>query len=83
MLNQFDEGTRLHLDVREMLQRELGERLAPFVLHRTSAVSEALAEGMTVVDYAPGSQVAGDYEALAEWVRALSAPRDHAYRGVR
>lgn len=83
VLNLFDEGSRLHLDVREMLRSQLGERLLPIVLHRTPAVSEALAEGMTVVDYAPGSPVARDYETLAEWIRILAAPAEHVYRAVR
>jgi hypothetical protein len=58
LLNQFDASSPLHLDVREMLQQQLGDRLLPFVLRRSSAVSEALAEGMTVIDYAPDSPVA-------------------------
>ena len=53
MLNQFDASLPLHLDVREVLRRQLGDRLLPFVVRRAPAVSEALAEGMTVVDYAP------------------------------
>jgi cellulose synthase operon protein YhjQ len=83
VLNQFDEGRQLHRDVRAMLQSQLGERLVPVILHRAPAVSEALAEGMTVADYAPGSQIAKDYETLAEWTRAQFRPADHAYRGMR
>jgi hypothetical protein len=37
-------------------------------------MSEALAEGMTVVDYAPGSPLAEDFNTLAGWVKSLSAP---------
>ena len=55
VLNQFDASLPLHLDVREVLRRQLGDRLLPFVIRRAPAVSEALAEGMTVVDYAPES----------------------------
>ena len=46
-------------------------------------VSEALAEGMTVMDYAPNSTVAEDYGSLAGWVKSLSAPASTGYRGVR
>ncbi len=53
VLNQFDASLPLHLDVREVLRSQLGDRLLPFVVRRAPAVSEALAEGMTVVDYAP------------------------------
>jgi cellulose synthase operon protein YhjQ len=74
LLNQFDASSPLHLDVRSILQQQLGDRLLPFVLRRSPAVSEALAEGMTVIDYAPGSEVAEDYRNLAAWLRSFIAP---------
>jgi cellulose synthase operon protein YhjQ len=83
VLNQFDPSLPLHLDVREVLREQLGERLLPFSLRRTPAVSEALAEGMTVVDYAPNSTVAEDFAALAGWVKNLAAPATLGFRGVR
>lgn len=83
VLNQFDPSLPLHLDVREVLREQLGDRLLPFVLRRTAAVSEALAEGMTVVDYAPNSPAAEDFESLAGWVESLAAPASNGYRGVR
>lgn len=83
VLNQFDPSLPLHLDVREVLREQLGERLLPFSLRRTPAVSEALAEGMTVVDYAPNSTVAEDFGALAGWVKSLAAPASLGFRGVR
>jgi cellulose synthase operon protein YhjQ len=83
VLNQFDPSLPLHLDVREVLREQLGDRLMPFTLRRTPAVSEALAEGMTVVDYAPNSAVTEDYASLAGWVKSLSAPASSSFRGVR
>jgi cellulose synthase operon protein YhjQ len=83
VLNQFDASLPLHLDVREVLREQLGERLLPFALRRTPAISEALAEGMTVMDYAPGSALAEDFVALAGWIKGLSAPATTSYRGVR
>ncbi len=83
VLNQFDPSLPLHLDVREVLREQLGDRLLPFALRRTPAVSEALAEGMTVVDYAPNSTVAEDFASLAGWVKSLAAPASSGYRGVR
>ena len=83
VLNQFDPSLPLHLDVREVLREQLGDRLLPFALRRAAAVSEALAEGMTVVDYAPGSTVAEDYGSLAGWVKSVAAPATHGFRGVR
>jgi cellulose biosynthesis protein BcsQ len=83
LLNQFDPSLPLHRDVREVLREQVGERLLPFALCRNPAVSEALAEGMTVVDYAPNSNVAEDYGNLAGWVKRLAPPATHGFRGVR
>jgi len=83
VLNQFDYNLPLHLDVREILRDQIGDRLLPFALRSSPAVSEALAEGMTVIDYAPTATVAEDYAHLAEWVRSLSGPATQSYRGVR
>jgi cellulose synthase operon protein YhjQ len=83
VLNQFDPSLPLHLDVREVLREQLGDRLLPFALRRTPAVSEALAEGMTVMDYAPNSTAAEDFGSLAGWVKGLAAPASNGYRGVR
>jgi cellulose synthase operon protein YhjQ len=83
LLNQFDASSPLHLDVRETLQQQLGDRLLPLVMRRSSAVSEALAEGTTVIDYAPGSAIAEDYMHLAGWLRSLVAPAVEEHPGVR
>jgi len=83
VLNQFDPSLPLHLDVREVLREQLGDRLLPFVLRRAPVVSEALAEGMTVMDYAPNSTVTEDFSSLAGWVKSLAAPASTGFRGVR
>jgi cellulose synthase operon protein YhjQ len=83
VLNQFDTSLPLHLDVREVLRRQLGERLLPFVIRRAPAVSEALAEGMTVIDYAPDAAVADDYSNVATWLRTVAAPATAGFRNVR
>ena len=83
VLNQFDASLPLHLDVREVLRRQLGERLLPYVVRRSQAVSEALAEGMTVVDYQPEGLVAEDYLNIAKWLRSVSAPVTSDPRTVR
>ena len=83
VLNQFDPSLPLHLDIREVLREQLGDRLLPFVIRHAPAVSEALAEGMTVMDYAPNSTVAEDFGSLAGWVKSQSAPASSTYRGVR
>jgi cellulose synthase operon protein YhjQ len=83
VLNQFDSSLALHLDVREVFRRQLGERLLPFVIRRSPAVSEALAEGMTVVDYAPDAPVSQDYLDIASWLRSVSPPASASFRNVR
>jgi cellulose synthase operon protein YhjQ len=82
LLNHFDESLPLHADVRETLRQKLGSRLLPFVIHRSPNVSEALAEGMTVMDYAPDSAAAEDYLLLAGWLRSVSAGAS-GLRGAR
>ena len=83
VLNNFDPSLPLHLDVREVLREQLGDRLLAFALRRTPALSEALAEGMTVMDYSPNSAVTEDFASLAGWVKSLSAPAATGFRGVR
>ena len=83
VINQFDASLPLHLDVREVLRRQLGDRLLPIAIRRAPAVSEALAEGMTVVDYAPESGVAEDYMNIAGWLRSTAAPASQALRNGR
>lgn len=82
VLNQFDATRPLHMDVQRSLAQQLGERLLGFTLRWSPELSEALAEGMTVVDYAPQSAVTGDYDHLAEWVKKQSAPAAR-FGGVR
>jgi cellulose synthase operon protein YhjQ len=83
VLNEFDASVPLHLDVREVMRRQLGDRLLPFVIRRAPAVSEALAEGMTVMDYAPDQAVAGDYMNLASWLRTQSMPAVAGQKNAR
>jgi cellulose synthase operon protein YhjQ len=83
ILNRFDASLPLHRDLREVLRQRLGDRLLPFTLRRTASLSEALAEGMTVVDYSPGALIVEDYAALSSWLRNLSAPAGSVFRGHR
>ena len=83
LLNQFDASLPLHLDIREVLRRQLGDRLLPFVIRRAPAVGEALAEGMTIIDYASDAPVAEDYLNAATWLRTVAAPATAGFRNVR
>jgi cellulose synthase operon protein YhjQ len=72
LLNQFEPASALHAEIRASLEARLGGRLLPSVLRRSRLVGEALAEGVTVIDYAPGSVIVRDFLELATWVRALA-----------
>ena len=83
VLNHFDASLPLHLDVREVLKRQLGDRLLPFVIRRSAGVSEALAEGMTVVDYTPEAGISEDYMKIAGWIRGIAPASIHSIRTTR
>jgi cellulose synthase operon protein YhjQ len=87
VLNRFDAGLPLHLDIREVLRRELDERLLAVAVRRSAVVGEALAQGTTVLDYAPDSPVARDYAEVARWLQAAAPASANAIadlpRGVR
>jgi cellulose synthase operon protein YhjQ len=72
VLDKFDATLPLHLDVREVFRRKLGDRLLPFAIRNSPAVSEALAEGITVVDYAPGSPVLQNFLDVVSWLKRVS-----------
>lgn len=82
VLNRLDVGLPLHLDIREVLRRELGERLLTPMVRRSAAVGEALAAGTTVLDYAPDSPVTRDYAEVASWLRSVSAASPEAIAGA-
>jgi cellulose synthase operon protein YhjQ len=83
LLNQFDASLALHIDVREVLRRQIGDRLLRVAIRRSPAVSEALAEGMTVLDYAPDALVSQDYRDLAIWLRSVDPIARAGARSMR
>ena len=72
VLNKFDSSLALHRDVKASLENLLGDRLLPTTLRRSDAVAEALADGMTVIDYCPEAGIAQDFMQLADWVREFN-----------
>jgi cellulose biosynthesis protein BcsQ len=68
ILNKYDASLALHRDVKASLEAQLGDRLLPITLRRSDAVAEALADGMTVIDYCPDSGIAQDFLRLADWL---------------
>ena len=83
ILNQFDSSLALHLDVREVMRQQLHDRLLPFVIRRAPAVPESLAEGMTVMDYAPEAAISEDFRNLANWLKSRSAPAPSGQKTAR
>jgi len=75
LINKFDPASPFHAEVRQNLRLQLGGRLLPFCIRRSDAVAEALAAGMTVLDYAPNSAPAEDFLQLAEWAREAGSAR--------
>ncbi|HWB32058.1 MAG TPA: cellulose synthase operon protein YhjQ/BcsQ [Acidobacteriaceae bacterium] len=82
VLNRFDSGLPLHLDVRELFRSRLGGRLLPVSVRRSAAVSEAMADGATVVDYAPELAVNRDYQEIAMWVEETAPAAAEAFAGA-
>ncbi|MBL8212403.1 MAG: hypothetical protein JNK87_16935 [Bryobacterales bacterium] len=69
LLNKFDASVSLHEQVRVWLGRKLGNRLLNLTLRRTDEIAEALADGVTVLDYAPDSAISDDLRCLRDIVR--------------
>jgi cellulose synthase operon protein YhjQ len=82
VLNNFDAGLPLHVEMRARFTSQLGAKLLPFAIQRSEHVSEAVAEGLTVVDYAPDSAVAEDFLRLALWVETESVCEPLALQGT-
>ncbi|MFZ4482176.1 MAG: cellulose synthase operon protein YhjQ/BcsQ, partial [Rhodoferax sp.] len=68
VLNQVDRSDSFSRDVADLLQRHLGERLAPIGIHSDEAVSEALAFQQPVLTYDPYGQASHDLAQLAAWM---------------
>jgi cellulose biosynthesis protein BcsQ len=71
ILNKFDESQPLHVEVRDWLTKHSIDHNI-VTLRQADEVSEALAEGMTVIDYAPDSGIAEDYFQLGAMIRVMA-----------
>ncbi len=58
------------------MRKQLGAKLLPFTIRRSDLVSEALASGMTVLDYAPKSAIVDDLMRLAAWAGEIGNVRE-------
>jgi cellulose synthase operon protein YhjQ len=70
VLNGFDPARRLDRDISVLLRTQHKQSFAPVVIHRDESVREALACKQTVFDFAPSSQAAYEFSALATWALA-------------
>ena len=74
IVNQVDQGRQLSRDVATMLRASFGDRIIGRI-HQDQAISEALAFGQSVFQYAPHSEGARDVMACARWISGrLAAP---------
>ncbi|MEZ6234885.1 MAG: AAA family ATPase [Phycisphaerales bacterium] len=62
-----DESSALARDLLSELRREFDSRVCPVVIRSDAALKEASSFGQTIADYAPESEGAADYLALADW----------------
>lgn len=67
LLNGFEAGRLLDRDMQLILRSQHGRLAAPVMIHRDESLREALACKQTVFDYAPASQAAQEFAALATW----------------
>ncbi|WP_334118816.1 cellulose biosynthesis protein BcsQ [Limnobacter sp.] len=70
LMNRFDSTKVLHLDLWTLCKMKLSHRLLPFYLHEDQALSESLAAGLPLLDYAPRSQLVDDQQKLCNWIDA-------------
>ncbi|MBC7414793.1 MAG: cellulose synthase operon protein YhjQ [Herminiimonas sp.] len=75
LLNRFEAARRLDRDIQLLLQRQQGHLASPVIIHRDESLREALAHKQTVFDYAPATQAAHEFAALATWVIARTGQR--------
>jgi chromosome partitioning protein len=68
-----DEASVLSRDLLQELRRRFGKRVSPEVVRRDVTLKEAASFGQPIVEYAPTSNGARDYTALAEWLLSAQA----------
>jgi cellulose synthase operon protein YhjQ len=76
--NKFDAASTRERNGRELIAREVGDRLLPISIRRSADVSEAIAQRMTVTDYAAQSAIAQEFLQLALWLKKAAPVVQHA-----
>lgn len=69
VLNKYDEESEREREGRDLITRQVGDRLLPIAIRRSPYVTEAISQRMTVVDYAFDSKITEDLSQLAFWLR--------------
>jgi cellulose synthase operon protein YhjQ len=67
--NKFDDNSPAEQQGRELIARQVGERLLPITIRRSPNVAKAIADRMTVADHSPESDITQDFLELATWLR--------------
>lgn len=79
VLNGFDSSRQLDRDISLLMRTQHKQGLSPVVIHRDESLREAVACKQTVFEFAPSSQAAYDFTALATWTLArLGRAVEHA-----
>jgi len=73
LVNRFNPMMTLESDIFDLLLADYPRLMLPFNIHRDEFVRQALAHKQTALSYAPHSQAAHDYSALADWLISLKS----------
>lgn len=73
VVNYADSARRLHNDIINLMQSDLGTRLLPYFVHHDEAVPESLAANSSIADYAPHGQATHDLQGLVGWLISQAA----------
>lgn len=73
LLNGFNPTRSLDRDILSLLRANFSENLAPVIIHLDESLREAFACKQTVFEFAPSSQAAYEFHALATWIAARMA----------
>ena len=71
LLCRFDSRTRHSVEVRERLTAKFGDQVLRTIIHENIRLAEAPSFSEPIETYAPNSQGAADYGALAEEIIAM------------
>ena len=75
LLNKFDSSQALHTEIHGWFQENFTQMLT---IGRSDLLNEALAEGLTVVDWMPQSTVAADFTRLLTAIQATMPDSYHS-----